>query len=113
MKALLLAAAMLAATSLGCTGGDDTTTPIDAPQGDGAVGPDGGGGPDAPAACVLPSTSITCTDNTPCTSVCGNAYCYNFMQVGMRCTQPCTPGSTTECPSGWSCNNMGRCRPPA
>ncbi len=112
MKALLLAAATLAATSLGCTGGDDTTTPIDAPMLDGTGGPDGGG-PDAPAACVLPSTSITCTDNTPCTSVCGNAYCYNFMQVGMRCTQPCTPGSTTECPSGWSCNNMGRCRPPA
>jgi hypothetical protein len=75
-------------------------------------GDDGASGPDAAPTCVLPSAVITCTvgDDTPCTGTCGNAYCYTFNQVGTLCTQPCTVAG--DCPAGWSCNNMGRCRPP-
>jgi hypothetical protein len=88
--------------------------------GDGGVGNtgdevDAASGTDAAAACLLPSTPITCTagNDAPCTSACGAGYCRTFGQIGDRCTQSCTPGSTTECPTGWSCNMMGRCRPPS
>lgn len=89
-------------------GSDDTSPGIDAAGGD-----DGGGG-DSAQACTLPAAPITCTvgDNSPCAAMCGDAYCYNFMQAGTVCTEPCTPQSTDQCPTGWRCNDMGRCRPP-
>ena len=101
-SARTLAAAILAvALALGGCGGDDDGSAIDAPAIDSGI--------DA-AACILSPTVVSCTDDTPCTAVCGNAYCYNFMQVGQVCTTPCT--DVGDCPAGWSCNNMGRCRPP-
>ena len=111
MKALLFALAALVATTVACTGDDTSTPPIDAASGsDGTADTDASGTIDAPMACVLPTTSIACTDNTPCTAACAGAYCYNFMQVGMRCTNNCA--GPADCPAGWSCNGMGRCRPP-
>ncbi len=100
-------AATLAAFGLAACDADDDPTPLDAP-----TGLDGPPGIDAPSACNLPSTIITCTagDNAPCTAVCDTAYCYNFSQVGTLCTKACT--GIGDCPSGWTCNNMGRCRPP-
>ncbi len=112
MKALLFALAALVTTAA-CTGDDTSTPPIDAPAGlDGDNGTIDAppGAIDAPMACVLPTAPITCTDNTPCAAACAGAYCYNFMQVGMRCTTSCA--GPADCPSGWSCNGMGRCRPP-
>ena len=100
--------ACLMALAIGC-GSED--------GGDGGGGDvDAGTGADAANACLLPSQSISCTlgDNTPCESACGGSYCHEFGQLGgNRCTQNCTVGSTDQCPSGWSCNNMGRCRPPS
>lgn len=89
---------LLTLTAAACTGDDGGSTAIDAAPGQ-----------DAPV-CILPATTITCTDDTVCQSSCGQAYCYLFNQVGMVCTQPCTV--VGDCPTGWSCNNMGRCRPP-
>lgn len=97
MKALLLAA-LVACTIVACTGSDDTSIPLDA-------------GSDGAPACVLPTAPITCTGDPQCQAECGTAYCYNFNQVGMRCTMACSVGGN-ECPAGWTCNNMGRCRPP-
>ena len=90
-------------------GGDDIDQPIDA-----TVNLDGPPGDGSGSACVLPSAVITCTvgNNAPCTAVCAAAYCHNFTQVGNVCTSACTIGSTDQCPTGWSCNGMGRCRPP-
>ena len=85
-----------------CGGGDDTAAPDADP-----------GAPDAAPACVLESTTVSCTvgDDSPCTAVCGDAFCYNFMQLATPvCTSTCA--SIDDCPSGWTCNNMGRCRPP-
>lgn len=86
-----------------CGGGDDDDTMPDADP----------AAPDAAPACVLESTTVECTigDDSPCTAVCGDAYCYNFMQLAQPvCTSSCT--GLDDCPSGWTCNNMGRCRPP-
>ncbi len=97
-RAMMLLAIALAAP--GC-GGDDV--------------PPAGAVDAAVAACALPTTTVTCTvgDDAPCTASCATAYCYNFSQLPTPvCTKGCTPGSTTECPTGWTCNNMGRCRPP-
>jgi hypothetical protein len=100
--------AVVAFTFGACGGGDD--------DGDGSGDIDAaGGGTDAPAACVLPATTTACTvgNDAPCQAMCGTAYCYNFSQLPSPvCTQSCTAGSTDQCPSGWTCNNMGRCRPP-
>ena len=116
LAALALAVAAATGTLAAC-GGDDGAPAIDAPTSDGTPaidGPTSDGTPaiDAPGACHLPTATIGCTagNNAPCTAVCGNAYCYNFNQVGVVCTQPCT--IATDCPQGWSCNMMGRCRPP-
>jgi hypothetical protein len=102
-----LAAFALAFAFGACGGGgdDDGSGDVDA----------AGGGTDAPAACVIPATTTSCTVGTdaPCQALCGTAYCYNFSQLATPvCTQSCTAGSTDQCPSGWTCNNMGRCRPP-
>lgn len=96
----------VAAALAACGGSDDDGTgdPIDAAA-----------GVDAANACVLPSATTTCTvgDDTPCTALCAAAYCYSFGQLPSPvCTQACTVGSTDQCPTGWTCNNMGRCRPP-
>ena len=100
MKLFRRSMLLLAMVVTGCGGGDD----------DG----DSTGGIDAPVnSCVLPTATITCTvgDNAPCTAECGDAYCYNFMQLpNPVCTSNCT--SAAQCPSGWECNGMGRCRPP-
>lgn len=104
----LLTLTLTLGTLAGCGGDDDDSGSADA-----ATTTDGG--IDGAGACLLPSTTITCTvgDNSPCTAMCASAYCYTFGQLPSPvCTQPCTVGSTTECPSGWTCNNMGRCRPP-
>jgi hypothetical protein len=68
-------------------------------------------GPDAPA-CTLPATVVNCTvgDDSPCTALCVDAYCFNDENVGVVCTEPCT--TADDCAAGWSCNNRGRCRPP-
>ena len=34
----------------------------------------------------------------------------SFQQFGVVCTKACT--AIGDCPTGWSCNMMGRCRPP-
>ena len=71
------------------------------------------GAPDAAPACVLSSDTVSCTvgDDTPCQADCADAFCYNFSQLPTPvCTSMCN--SADDCPSGWSCNNMGRCRPP-
>ena len=114
MAAMKLFACTLAFASIAaftaCSSDDgDDDQPIDA-----STQIDGANQIDAPAACTLASTVVNCTvgNDAPCTSVCAAAYCYNFNQVGMLCTQNCTAGSIDECPTGWSCNNMGRCRPP-
>jgi hypothetical protein len=73
----------------------------------------GGDDPDAGAtACLLPVETIDCTagDNAPCVAECAEAFCRNFMHTGEVCTSPCDGGD--DCPEGWSCNNMGFCRPP-
>lgn len=107
----LLLAFTFAASLVACTADDDDQVPIDAPiSDDGGGDTDGTPSPDAATACILPTAPITCTDSSMCTSQCAAAYCYNFNQVGMRCTNACTSGA--DCPSGWSCNGMGRCRPP-
>lgn len=111
MKRLLFALAVVLAPTVACTGDDTSPTPVDAAGADGTTDTDAGTGVDAPGACVLPTTSIACTDDTPCQAACATSVCYNFMQVGMRCTMACTP-TGNECPAGWQCNNMGRCRPP-
>lgn len=69
---------------------------------------------DGAMVCVLPSTVTTCTvgQDAPCAALCSGAYCYAFGQVGTVCTQSCVAGTSGGCPDGWSCNNMGRCRPP-
>ena len=92
------------------SGGGDDIQPIDA-AGDGSGT---GSEIDAAGACILQPAIVNCTigDNSPCTAMCANAYCFTFNQVGTLCTQPCAVGSTDQCPTGWSCNNMGRCRPP-
>lgn len=88
-----LAALVLATTGAGC-------------------GDDGGSTVDAAPACTLPSAIVTCTagDSAPCTALCANAYCFTFNRVGTVCTEACAVA--TDCPAGWTCNNMGRCRPP-
>jgi hypothetical protein len=94
----------LAAALAACGSGDDDGGAIDAAS-----------GTDAANACVVPATTTSCTvgDDAPCVALCATAYCHNFGQLPTPvCTNPCTIGSTDQCPSGWSCNNMGRCRPP-
>lgn len=93
----LLPAALLALLSTGSDCGEDKDPPaVDA----------------TPGVCNLPSTVIECTvgDDSPCTAVCDGGYCYNFSQFGVVCTKACTV--VADCPSGWNCNMMGRCRPP-
>lgn len=97
---LLLTLTLAAAA---CSGDDGDSVAIDAP-----------GGTDA-AACTVPATTTSCTigDDSPCTALCAGAYCHNFTQLATPvCTNNCTVGSNAECPTGWTCNNMGRCRPP-
>ncbi len=85
-----------------CGGDDDPVIPDADPA-----------APDAAPACVLPDDTIECTigDDTPCTAECADAVCYNFNQLPTPvCTTTCT--TALDCPSTWTCNNMGRCRPP-
>jgi len=70
------------------------------------------------AICDLPATTIACTvgDDTPCTAACASAYCFAFGTGGgtgagdVICTKNCT--TAADCPEGWSCNMVGRCRNP-
>lgn len=98
--------AALALTLAACGDDGDPDPGIDA-----APDVDASNEPDA-AACILPTDLITCTvgDDAPCTAECAGAYCHNFMQLGVVCTNDCA--TVDDCPAGWSCNNMGRCRPP-
>jgi hypothetical protein len=88
-----------------------TVTALAACGDDGGSSIDAGTGIDAPA-CTLPAAIITCTvgDDAPCTAHCPQAYCHLFNQVGSVCTNACADAG--DCPAGWSCNTMGRCRPP-
>lgn len=98
MKLLRRSMLLLAMWVTACGGGDDDG---DTPPVDGAN------------ACVLPAAVTTCTvgDDTPCTALCAEAYCHNYMQLpNPVCTTSCT--TAAQCPSGWECNGMGRCRPP-
>ena len=104
-RALVPVAVLVAALALvaaGC-GGDDE-------GGAGGV-PDAGAGADAAAACILPADAVTCTDDAPCADFCAGAYCREFGMLGQSvCTQNCS--TIDDCPDGWSCNMMVRCRPP-
>ena len=121
MKILRLLA--LALLLVGC--GDDDGGSADAPTGtpDSSGGTadarpaDAGGGidaatTDAAPACILPVEPINCTvgTDTPCTTECAGAYCYQFGTNEPICTNAC--GGAGDCPSGWSCNAQGRCRNP-
>ena len=109
LRLALAAATILTLSTTACTGDDDdvVTPPVDAANNDGTQLIDA-----PPGACNLPTTPITCTvgNDAPCTAACGTAYCYNFSQFGVVCTKACTV--VGDCPTGWSCNMMGRCRPP-
>jgi hypothetical protein len=68
------------------------------------------------------STAAACTNAIydPCTdaSQCTSGKCQLFMQQGFQvCTQTCTPGDNTTCPTQngqpAACNNMGICKPAA
>ena len=69
---------------------------------------------DAAPACILPTEVITCTgegDDAPCQAECAEAYCRDFGNLpDPVCTENC--GTIDDCPDGWDCNDMGRCRPP-
>lgn len=112
MRILLSAILTLGLALAACGGGDD--------DGDGGDG-DGSGtadaapsGIDAAPACVLPTDVVTCTgegDDAPCQAICADAYCRDFGNLpDPICTQNC--GGPDDCPDGWDCNDMGRCRPP-
>jgi hypothetical protein len=83
-----------------------------------ACGADDGGEQADAAICDLPAATIACTvgDDTPCTAVCAVSYCYTFGAGGgggigsTVCTRSCD--TLADCPDGWSCNMMGRCKPP-
>lgn len=105
---LLIASAILTLGLLSCGGDDDD-------GGDGGDGPDATASTiDAAAACILSSEVITCTgegDDAACQAVCADAYCRDFGNLpDPVCTQNCD--SVDDCPGGWECNDMGRCRPP-
>lgn len=105
-RRLIAIAGFAIAAALGACGGsdDDGGDPVDAAS-----------GTDAANACTVPAQTTSCTigNDAPCTALCATAYCYNFNQLPTPvCTTSCAIGSTDQCPSGWSCNNMGRCRPP-
>ena len=106
---VLVLGSLLSSVACDSGDGDDIETPLDAPATnlDGAPG-DGSGG-----AC-LPEAVITCTvgNDAPCAAACASSTCYNFNQLGPVCTMSCSPGGSGECPSTWTCNGMGRCRPP-
>ena len=83
-----------------------------------ACGDDGGGDADAgdaidAAVCVLDPEPVDCTegDDGPCQALCATAYCHYYGMIERSvCTSNCfDPG---DCPGGWDCNDMGRCRPP-
>jgi hypothetical protein len=109
IRRLTLALLLSLTTALAaCTSSDDAPPPPDDTE------VDAGTTADAATACILPMAPVTCTvgNDGPCSAVCGGAYCHTFDQFGTVCTQACAPGSTGTCPTGWRCNNMGRCRPP-
>src|SRR5262245_33470652 len=84
----------------------------DARGADSASGVDAGPTIDSAPACILPTDTISGTvgDNSPCTAECAGAYCYQFGGNPPICTNACSGGG--DCPSGWTCNSMGRCRNP-
>lgn len=66
--------------------------------------------PDA-GACYLDSEPVDCTDDAPCLELCATSYCREYAQIGRSvCTNNCA--TAEDCPDGWRCNKMGRCRPP-
>ncbi len=107
MRLVLSAILSLGLCSFSCSGDDDGGDTGDAP--DAATSQF-----DAAPACILPSEVITCAgegDDGPCTAVCAEAYCRDFGQLpDPVCTQNCS--TIDDCPDGWDCNDMGRCRPP-
>lgn len=82
-----------------------------APTGDAGAGP-----PDAVAfACVVsaldPPVPCVVGEDAPCRASCSDAYCYAYTALpDPVCTRGCS--SPADCPAGWRCNAMGRCRPP-
>ena len=115
----LMSATALAAVAVACGGGDDADEPAGGGGGAAAATTTQGPAAGADAAmCELPTTPITCTtgDDSPCTATCGVAYCYTFGGGGgggagsTICTRGCN--TAEQCPTGWTCNGMGRCRNP-
>ena len=104
MRSLVSAILSLGLLSFSCGGDDDG----------GGDAPDAAESQfDAAPACILPTEVITCTegDDAPCTAVCAEAYCRDFgMLPDPVCTENCS--TIDDCPAGWDCNDMGRCRPP-
>lgn len=106
---------VLFATLTACGGsGDD-----DGGRADGAGGgnvdardlPDGIGGVCATVDDLDPLITCTVGDDAPCAAICADAYCYEFGNLPQPvCTRDCLDAG--DCPEGWSCNAMGRCRPP-
>ena len=104
MKVAFAICAALALLVPACGGDDDG-------GGDDSAAVDAG--VDGAAACVLDPAPVECTvgDDSPCTAVCAEAYCYMYNQLpSAYCVTACT--GVEDCPDGWTCNNMGRCRPP-
>jgi hypothetical protein len=103
MRSLLFVFSLstLLAGYLAACGGDDDSSGADATPGvDGAT-------------CHLESTPVECTegDDTPCQALCASSYCHYYDMIDLAaCTNNCSTG--LQCPDGWECNNMGRCRPP-
>ena len=103
-----LFASILCLGLLSCGGDDDDGS-------DGPETPDAADSPfDAAPACTLPTEVVVCGgegDDGACQAVCAEAYCRDFGNLpDPVCTQNC--GTPDDCPDGWDCNDMGRCRPP-
>jgi hypothetical protein len=100
MRAAAIAIAALFLTTAACTEDDANDVP------------DAGSNADAePGVCSLTTEPVECTANPECEALCAGSYCHLFgMLGGSVCTVNCV--TADDCPDDWTCNQMGRCRPP-
>ncbi|HUS32673.1 MAG TPA: hypothetical protein VMZ53_29430 [Kofleriaceae bacterium] len=104
-------------TEGGSTGGTGSGTGSGTGMGTGTgtgMGTGSGSGSGTSAATCTNAVYDPCTNASQCTS----GKCQLFNQQGIQvCTQTCTPGDNTTCPTqngqAATCNNMGICKPPA